>query len=257
MYKSCMRIDILHYFRGPLHAWGHDGLPRPYWRVYWNATPGWTVIYGRQEFPLGPDLLLLIAPETVYQGVGPGPSEHLFLHATGDGVLAGSRPGIHRVPCTGGLAELCHEMGTNTGDPHWRSLTTSLLLWLMARVIDRLEPASPHSPPVSAAIALGERHLHRRVDNDELARAADMHRCSFIRRFRQELGLTPQAWHQRQRIRHACLALEGGDATIDDIALAHGFGDRHHFSRVFTQLRGIPPAAYRRTAARPADTRRA
>lgn len=246
-----MRVDILHFFGGRLHAWGHDGLPRPYWRLYWNATPGWAVRCNGVEIPLGPERLLLIAPETEYRGIGHGPSDHLFLHAIGDGLLAGVRPGIHQVPCTAGLAEACGELGAASGSERGRPLAAALLLWVVTRVADRFEDTSRFSAPLAAAIALGERHLHRRIANREFARAADMHLCAFIRRFRQETGLTPQDWHQRQRISHACIALEGGYDSIDDIANAHGFCDRHHFSRVFTQLRGIAPAAYRRTSARP------
>lgn len=250
VYGNCMHVDILHYFRGRLPEWRHDGLPRPYWRVYWNETPGWSVLHEGVEWQLRPDRILLIAPETVYQGLGRGPSEHFFLHATGDGMFARARPAVHALPCTGGIAELCREMGSRTDDAHWRMLTSTVLLWSMARSMDRLNPPSPFSPPITAAMNLGERHLHRRMDNSALARAAGMHLCSFIRRFRQETGLTPQEWHQRQRISRACIALEDRDASIDDIAAGHGFCDRHHFSRVFRQLRGIAPAAYRRSAAR-------
>lgn len=245
-----MHVDILHYFLGRIEEWRHDGFPRPYWRVYWNSTPGWSVRCDGEEWPLGPDRVLLIAPETVYQGIANGSSEHFFIHATGDGVLAHARPAVYALPCRGGLAELCGELGSRSDDTHWRTLTTSLLLWVVARCIDRLSPPSPFSPQVSAAMALGERHLHRRMDNSALARAAGMHLCSFIRRFRQETGLTPQDWHQRQRISRACIALEDKHASIDEIATAHGFCDRHHFSRVFRQLRGIAPGAYRRSTAR-------
>lgn len=251
-----MHVDILHSSRHRHERWRHDGLPRPYWRIYWNESPGWSVEHDGKRWPLNRDRLLVIAPETVYQGIATGPSEHFFLHATGDGVLAGARPGVYSLPCTPGLTELCREMGSEAGEAHWRSLTTALLLWAMARIIDRLEAPSPYSPAVAAAIALGERHLHRRLENQALARAAGMHRCAFIRRFRQEVGLTPQAWHQRQRIRQACIALERSAADIDAIASDHGFCDRHHFSRVFSQLRGIAPAAYRRSAAQASSSLR-
>src|ERR1035437_9056450 len=105
-----MRVEILHVHGGRLAAWGHDGLPRPYWRLYWNATPGWSVRCAGQEVPLGPDRLLLIPPETVFRGIGPAPSEHLFLHAVGDGPLAGARPGLQALPSTPGLVELCGEV---------------------------------------------------------------------------------------------------------------------------------------------------
>jgi AraC-like DNA-binding protein len=248
MYRSCMRVEVLHCPSSRLQRWGHDGLARPYWRLYWNATPGWSVRWSGGSERLDPDRVLLIAPETVYEGIGPTPSEHLWLHATGDGLMAEALPGIVALACDAQLRGLCQALRSAPESPSRRLTATALLLLALARAAPRLVSRPRWSVAVAAAMALGERHLHRRVGNDELARAAGMHRCSFIRRFHGEVGLTPQAWHQRQRIAAACLALERGEA-IEDTATGLGFCDRHHFSRVFTQLRGSPPAAYRRSAA--------
>jgi len=248
MYDSSMRIEILSCHSGLLRRWGHDGLARPYWRLYWNATPGWSVRWSGGAERLAPDRVLLIAPETVYEGIGPAPSEHLYLHATGDGLMAEALPGIAALACDAQLRGLCQAVSSMPESPSRRLTATALLLLALARAAPRLDSRPRWSIAVAAAMALGERHLHRRVGNDELARAASMHRCSFIRRFHDEVGLTPQAWHQRQRIAVACLALERGEA-IEDTAAALGFCDRHHFSRVFARLRGSPPAAYRRSAA--------
>jgi len=90
-------------------------------------------------------------------------------------------------------------------------------------------------------------HLDRDLSIDELARRAHMSPRTFARRFRAEVGATPGAWLNRQRLLRAQDLLEGTDDTLEAIADATGFGSaavlRHHFARVLQTT----PTAYRRT----------
>jgi len=82
---------------------------------------------------------------------------------------------------------------------------------------------------------------------DQLARRALMSPRTFARRFRAELGTTPTAWLNRQRLMLAQQMLEQTDETLDLIAARTGFGAasvmRHHFVRSLQTT----PTAYRRT----------
>ena len=51
---------------------------------------------------------------------------------------------------------------------------------------------------------------------------------AFVRLFRQCLGESPQAFQRQQRLAQAALLLESSSRTIEDIADACGFRDRHH-----------------------------
>jgi transcriptional regulator GlxA family with amidase domain len=75
-----------------------------------------------------------------------------------------------------------------------------------------------------------------------------MSRRSFLRWFSEEIGETPMAWLRRIRIREACRLLRFGNQSLDEIAEATGFADRHHFTRVFTAMTGMGPAAFRRAS---------
>ncbi|MEJ3403517.1 helix-turn-helix domain-containing protein [Rathayibacter sp. YIM 133350] len=90
-------------------------------------------------------------------------------------------------------------------------------------------------------------NLDRDLSVDMLARKALMSSRTFARRFRAELGTTPTAWLNRQRLLRAQQLLEESDLTLDAIAADCGFGGaavmRHHFLKVLQTT----PTAYRRT----------
>ena len=82
---------------------------------------------------------------------------------------------------------------------------------------------------------------------EQLARRALMSSRTFARRFRAEMGTTPAAWLNRQRIIRAQELLESTDRGLEGIAQETGFGTsavmRHHFLKVLQTT----PTAYRRT----------
>ena len=84
---------------------------------------------------------------------------------------------------------------------------------------------------------------------DQLARKALMSSRTFARRFRADMGTTPSAWLNRQRIIRAQQMLEETDAALETIAQETGFGSaqvmRHHFVKVLQTT----PTLYRRTFA--------
>lgn len=92
-------------------------------------------------------------------------------------------------------------------------------------------------------------NLDQELSVETLARRALMSPRTFARRFRADLGTTPLAWLNRQRLLRAQQLLEETDLTLETIAGRVGFGTaavmRHHFVRVLQTT----PAAYRRTFA--------
>ena len=82
---------------------------------------------------------------------------------------------------------------------------------------------------------------------DQLARKALMSSRTFARRFRADMGTTPAAWLNRQRIIRAQQLLESTDLGLETVAQETGFGTaavmRHHFLKVLQTT----PTNYRRT----------
>lgn len=89
-------------------------------------------------------------------------------------------------------------------------------------------------------------NLDQELTIDELARKALMSPRTFARRFKADLGATPGAWLNRQRLLHAQRLLEESGLPLDTVAAESGFGTaavmRHHFAKTLNTT----PAAYRR-----------
>lgn len=83
------------------------------------------------------------------------------------------------------------------------------------------------------------------VSIGDVARECDLSRSYFIKAFKQSTGHTPHQWLMRHRVARARDLLTG-PLSIAEIAVACGFADQSHLTRVFTAAMGLPPAAWRR-----------
>jgi transcriptional regulator GlxA family with amidase domain len=84
------------------------------------------------------------------------------------------------------------------------------------------------------------------LDVPTLARIAQVSEAHFIRRFRAAFGETPNRYLQRRRVERAMWLLRSTDKSVTDICMDVGFASLGTFSRVFRDIVGEPPSAYRR-----------
>lgn len=85
-----------------------------------------------------------------------------------------------------------------------------------------------------------------RLSLADVAAAADVHPVHLAATFHRCYGVTFGAYLRRIRVEHARRALAESDDAVAEIALACGFFDQSHLSRVFREATGTTPARYRR-----------
>jgi AraC-like DNA-binding protein len=90
-------------------------------------------------------------------------------------------------------------------------------------------------------------NLSGRVSLRELAEQCGLSVKHFSRAFKQSTGFAPHQWLIRRRVEVATAVLSNPHISLAEVALICGFADQSHLTRVFSQIMGISPGAWRRT----------
>ena len=128
----------------------------------------------------------------------------------------------------------------------------SMLLRLQGR-----RPASPRRTTTGGLPGWRAEKIRRHIDqnlastitSEGLTAIAGMSTSHFFRSFKVSFGETPFSYIARRRIQKAQQLMLTTDQPLCDIALACGFCDQSHFTRVFRRYAGRSPYAWRRLAA--------
>jgi AraC family transcriptional regulator len=91
-----------------------------------------------------------------------------------------------------------------------------------------------------------EANLDGEVPLTQLARECGLSTGHFSRAFKDTIGIPPHQWLLRRRIDNAMRLLRNQHLSLPEVALACGFSDQSHFTRVFTKLSGTSPGTWRR-----------
>jgi len=91
-----------------------------------------------------------------------------------------------------------------------------------------------------------EANLSEKVGPQDLASLARLSTSHFARAFRTTVGKSPYAYLIHRRIERTKQMMLETDLPLVQIALDCGLADQAHFTRLFTRIVGISPAAWRR-----------
>jgi AraC family transcriptional regulator len=91
-----------------------------------------------------------------------------------------------------------------------------------------------------------EANLDSKVPLPQLARECGLSTGHFSRAFKNTMGIPPHQWLLHRRIENAMRLLRKRQFSLSEVALACGFSDQSHFTRVFTRLSGMSPRVWRR-----------
>ncbi|TAX53566.1 AraC family transcriptional regulator [Rhizobium leguminosarum] len=130
-------------------------------------------------------------------------------------------------------------------------MTTAIGTYLVQRYGGRPTVASDRSGSLSRthedlAKSLLLENLDGNVSISEVAQMCNLSRGYFIRAFRETTGMTPYQWVLRERIDRARDLLRTSKTPLAEVAIACGFADQSHFTRVFAGIVGTTPGNWRR-----------
>lgn len=113
---------------------------------------------------------------------------------------------------------------------------------------------NPRRPPKGGLAPWQERRAKELLDahlNGDIALQVLAAECSlsvrhFTRAFRQSTGVPPHRYLLKRRVERARQLLMNPALSLLDVALACGFADQSHFTRVFTASSSLSPGLWRR-----------
>jgi AraC-like DNA-binding protein len=80
---------------------------------------------------------------------------------------------------------------------------------------------------------------------EDVARRLGYGKSHLYNLFSREVGMTPNDYRQRIRIKRCCKELSQTDDTITSIGIGNGFHSSQYFARVFKKYVGVTPREYR------------
>ena len=90
-----------------------------------------------------------------------------------------------------------------------------------------------------------EQHYAEKISLDELSKQFFINKYYLTRVFKEQFGQSIIAYLTSLRITHAKQLLRFSEKSVEEIGLECGLGALHYFSRVFTEVEGVPPSIYR------------
>ncbi|HLQ51011.1 MAG TPA: helix-turn-helix domain-containing protein, partial [Terriglobales bacterium] len=79
-----------------------------------------------------------------------------------------------------------------------------------------------------------------------IANSLGLSNRSVHRHFKETMGMPPMRYLLQYRVEKAKDLIRYSDYALKEIAELTGFKTIHHFTRVFSEIAGVPPAAWRR-----------
>lgn len=86
--------------------------------------------------------------------------------------------------------------------------------------------------------------LSERLTMDDLTHEACMSKTSFYRYFKREIGMSPNEFVLKERIKYAKTLLRDQKMQVNQVGYEAGFEDCNYFIRVFKKIEGITPKQY-------------
>ena len=147
------------------------------------------------------------------------------------------------------VSDLQEELWHHKDGFHFICLTLLMqIIGQLSRIYMEMETSTSRS---FLRLARVLQHIESHYANDlkleDLAKTAGMSTRTLQRCFQETFAMSPIHYLNRLRVGNACKELLRGNSTIIEVAESVGIVDSNYFSRLFQQLVGTSPSAYRKT----------
>lgn len=263
--------------------WKSQQMSFPYWRMYWNRTPGAYLVYKR-TIPLDPDKIVLVPPNTPFAsnitgsmvdsarpyslngGWVEGPEMehdmeqqgiilHLFIHFTLGYPYDGVSPGVFEFTITREQRSIIDSITGKLveGKIMFDQARSMEIYFLLFSLLKQLPAETWKNRILDGRVVNGIRFMEKNIHltsikNSALAEMGRMSVNAFARLFKEQTGYSPKKYLLRMRIEKACNLLHHSDLSIEQIASSCGFSDRYYFTRIFSRTMRVSPGIYRRNS---------
>ena len=99
---------------------------------------------------------------------------------------------------------------------------------------------------IGAAMDWARQRLDQPITVTELAARSAMSPRTFFRRFTEQMGASPNAWLQNERVVRARTLLESEPMSLAEISSQCGYDSPETFRAAFKRVMSVPPGEYRR-----------
>ena len=243
-------IKVLQYSYVEMRSsWNNPSRTAPYWRFYWNLTPGAHIVFQGRTIELEQDHILLIPPFTNYASFAEKPFFQLYMHFEWENPFPVTSPRqFSALPFKKQLLEVDKWFGAPGG--RFELQMYAILLYYLAELQNPFpdEQPSKNDPRIEKALEIINCDLN--LNNAFVAEKVRMSRDNFQRTFVRCMGITPCRYRISRRMELAQELLQDSLLTIDEIAQQTGFADRYQFSKAYKQFFNLPPGIARKKSTR-------
>ncbi|MET0313036.1 MAG: helix-turn-helix transcriptional regulator, partial [Hansschlegelia sp.] len=143
------------------------------------------------------------------------------------------------------LDAACTRQAVAEGGLYGDALVAALVSAVFARPVDAPRRSALSDRQLRLSVAYIEERCVELIRLEDLAALTGLSPSYFSHAFKAATGMPPHRWQLRARVRRAKLMLAVADLPLTEVAAATGFADQPHFTRVFKEVTGQTPSAWR------------
>lgn len=233
-----------------VHSWSSKK-SRPFWRIYWNETPGALIKCDDKEIECDKNNLICIPPVLSVDQIISRPFEHLWMHVDTP-LLSDYELKVYQFPVDQPFIQRMIRLSTLLEDGEGdtaeaQTLKHLMALWFISGIQLSSDVRTLEIPELlSSAVKIMDERLQSGISAEELAKALGVSSKTLNRKFKKHLDLPPHKFLTRLRIKKAAALLFSKEMSLDQISYECGFCNRSHFSRAFRESYKQSPAAFRK-----------